>query len=105
MPGYADRAVDSVFRRLGVAADFVPATGDALPGVLVQIRQADVGAGLYGVDTVSAGTVVDVRASEVAAPKKGDAFVIGGAIYTINAAPRREDIHRLVWTCQAVLGD
>ena len=104
MTDFEQRAVDSAFRRLGNAAVFRPEGGVDVPGVLVIPRQDDREASPYGVSVVTEATVIDVRASEVSAPKQGDAFVIGETVYTIKAQPRRDDQQRLVWTCPAIEG-
>jgi len=105
MTGFAQRAVDSAFRRLGRPAVFRPAAGDDIPDVLVILRQGDVEFDTFGAALASASTVIDVRVSDVAAPQKGDAFVVDGATHTINAAPLKRDDQRLVWTCPAPEGE
>lgn len=105
MNGFAQRGVDSAFRLLGRAAVFRPAAGEDVPDVLVILRQGDLEFDTFGAALASTSTVIDVRASDVAAPRKGDAFVVGGVVYTINAEPLKRDDMRLVWTCPAPEGE
>jgi len=105
MTGFAQRAVDSAFRRLGRTAVFRPAAGADIPDVLVILRQGDVEFDTFGAALASASTVIDVRATDVAAPQKGDAFVVDGVTHTINAEPLKRDDQRLVWTCPAPEGE
>jgi hypothetical protein len=43
------------------------------------------------------GETVEVRASEVATPERGGAFLVGGRMLRIVDAPRCDDPERLVW--------
>lgn len=101
MTGFAQRAVDSAFRRLGHIAVFRPVAGEDVPDILVILRQGDVEIGPLGTSLASEATVIDVRVFDVAAPQRGDSFVVDGVTYTINADPMRLDDMRLVWTCPA----
>lgn len=61
----------------------------------------------FGVSHVVVPTsVVDVRKSDVAQPKRGDTVVViaTGATYEITAPPMLDTLH-LVWTCDAVERD
>ena len=84
---------------------FRPAAGGDIPDVLVILRQGDVEFDTFGAALASASTVIDVRTSDVPAPRKGDAFVVGGVVYTINAEPLKRDGRRLVWTCPTPEGE
>ena len=56
----------------------------------------------FGVSHVVAPTaVIDVRKSEISAPKKGDTVIVNGATYEIVSPPTQDSL-RLVWTCDAV---
>ncbi|PZP83836.1 MAG: hypothetical protein DI582_10190 [Azospirillum brasilense] len=94
------RSVDAMFGRLGMAATYRPVIGDT---VLVTVipKRPDEYIGL-GASTVQAETVLfDVRASEVEAPRESDIVSYLGTDYRVIGEPRR-DIHRLVWTLEAV---
>lgn len=82
-------ARDAVYRPGGV--------GEAA-GCRVILRQPDEMAGFGETQVVRGSTVVEVRIAEVAAPREGDSFTVGGTVYTVLGAPRR-DAERLVWSC------
>lgn len=94
------RSVDAMFGRLGMAATYRPVIGDT---VLVTVipKRPDEYIGL-GASTLHSETVLfDVRVSEVQTPKESDIFTYLGTDYRVIGEPRR-DIHRLVWTMEAV---
>ena len=96
-------AIDDLFAEPNLARDaiFRPAgSGDVHCRVI--LRGQDVDANPFGVDVIAEGTVIEVRSSEVTTPTRGDSFIIDAATYTLNAAPRRDDPDRLIWTCSAV---
>ena len=105
MNGFAQRGVDSAFRLLGRTAVFRPTAKQDVRDVLVILRQADVGIGPLGTSLTSEATVIDVRVSDVAAPRRGDSFIVDGVTHTINANPMRLDDMRLVWTCPTPEGE
>lgn len=46
------------------------------------------------------GYVIDVRKSEVAAPAKGDHFLVGPVTYKITADPKASESLGLIWRCE-----
>ena len=90
-------AVDDAFELQGIAATFTPSGGS---GVSVKVLPAEEDE-LVDVPGLSSRiqtetNVFDLRASEVAAPKAGDALVAGGSSYTV-AGKRRLDPRQLIW--------
>lgn len=86
---HRDLARDAIFRAAGVGA--------AVPCRVI-LRQPDEMTGFGETQIVRGSTLVDVRVAEVAAPRAGDSFTVGEAVYEVLGAPRR-DADRLVWTC------
>lgn len=97
------RANDRLFARFSLDALYRSGAGDALTGCRVILRQADELAGFGATQIRASGTVLEVRASEVAVVSDGDGFVVyhpdgGQTVYSVEGAPSR-DLDRLVWTC------
>lgn len=95
---------DALFADDNIATDaeYTPAAG-AASTVRVILRQPDAQLELLGGGVVTASTALVVRVSQVADPKVGETFEVGGVVYTINAAPKR-DAKRLVWAIEAPTG-
>lgn len=94
------RAADSLFSKLGMAATYQPEIGDGLLVTVVPRRPDEVvGLGETGIATEV--TLFDLRVSKVEEPKAGDVIEYDGTSYRITGTPRR-DIHRLIWTVEAV---
>lgn len=94
----AARTLQSVFARFGVAATHrTPALVDTACDVVV--NGADDVETIGNVALVAGQRLVEVRVSQVAAPLKGDSFIVDALEFKIVAAPRRDDPSRLVWTC------
>ena len=94
------RTVDSLFAKLGVAAIYQPRIGPNIAVTLIP-KQPDEIVGLGRSDVSSEVTLFDVRVVEVAKPKAEDVIIFQDAQYRIIGEPRR-DIHRLIWTMEAV---
>ena len=94
------RSVDSLFAKLGVAATFQPRIGMNRAITLIPKRPDEI-IGLGQSDISSEVTLFDLRITEVAAPKSDDVVIYQGEEYRIIGEPRR-DIHRLIWTLEAV---
>jgi hypothetical protein len=94
------RAVDRLHGHADLGLDALYKAGGAGAGVACRVitRQPDELTEFGGSQLVRATTLIDVRISEVAAPREGDSFVVGATTYTIAGTPRR-DAERLVWTC------
>lgn len=97
------RANDRLFARFGLDALYRSGAGDALSGCRVIPRQADELAGFGATQIRASGTVLEVRASEIATVAEGDSFIVyrpDGAqtVYSVEGAPSR-DLERLVWAC------
>lgn len=96
-------AMNAIFADANMAADAVFLPGGVPPGVACRvIRKApdvttDFGQGRFR----SATTVVDVRVSQIAAPRPGDGLTIGADAFTVQGEPMR-DAERLVWTLDLV---
>ena len=95
-------AIDVLFADPNLGAAVVFRAGGADPGMPVRVivRQPD-RIGNFGETRIAAATlVIDVRASEVAAPAEGDTIEMSGTVYVIQGEPIR-DAERLVWTIEA----
>ena len=93
-------SVDSLFAKLGVAATFQPRIGMNRAVTLIPKRPDEI-IGLGQSDISSEVTLFDLRINEVADPKTDDVVIYQGEEYRIIGEPRR-DIHRLIWTLEAV---
>jgi hypothetical protein len=94
------RSVDSLFAKLGVAATFQPRIGMNRAVTLIPKRPDEI-IGLGQSDISSEVTLFDLRIKEVAEIKADDVLIYQGEEYRIIGEPRR-DIHRLIWTVEAV---
>ena len=90
-------AVDATFVAFGIDAVYTPAGGEPVP-VRVIARRPDtiVGFGETRIHTETA--TFEVRASEVASPRPGDQFPVGGDTFVVQGEPERRDPDRLVWS-------
>lgn len=94
------RSVDSLFARLGVTVTFQPRIGMNRAVTLIPKRPDEI-IGLGQSDISSEVTLFDLRIKEVAELKADDVLIYQGEEYRILGEPRR-DIHRLIWTVEAV---
>lgn len=94
------RSVDSLFGKLGVAAIFQPRIGSNIAVTLIPKRPDEI-IGLGQSDVSSEVTLFDLRVKEVVEPKADDVVIFQSEEYRIISEPRR-DIHRLIWTVEAV---
>jgi hypothetical protein len=94
------RSIDSLFTRLGSPALFQPRIG-ANRTVTVIPKQPDEVIGLGDAGLTAEVTLFDMRVSEVAEPSEDDIVRFGSDDYRIIGTPRR-DLHRLIWTVEAV---
>jgi hypothetical protein len=92
-------ALHPVFRRFGRAAIYRPAGGGSTVACTVLVDAADDLATLGQGSFVAGQRIIEVRASEVASPKKGEAFDVGAERFVLVGAPARRDADQLVWTC------
>jgi|GEM_PF-4230411 len=96
------KALDRVFARFGVAASYLsPAL--VTTACVVVINEVDDATTLGNVPIIAGQMIVEVRASELAAPAKGGVFTADGRDFKIVSAPKREDPSGLVWTCRCDL--
>lgn len=94
------RSVDRLFEKLGMEAGYIPASGTGIIVTVVPRRpDAIIGLGDSGIQAEV--TLFDLRVSEVEEPKTGDTIEYEGTSYRVIGEPRR-DVHRLVWTVEAV---
>jgi len=92
-------AVDAVFAAFGKAATYTPPGGGAATACTVIKDARDREPSGFSGRPILQGTVIEVRKSEIAAPAKGGAFVVGAENLVIKSDPEAEDPDRLVWTC------
>lgn len=91
----AGRAIDAAFRTWGVDAAYTPA-GGAPRTIRVLLSRPDEIVDVGGFAHVGAATMVEIRKSEIATPKKGDGLTIDGEAYKLGE-PRQPDGRRLKW--------
>ncbi|MDZ3838712.1 MAG: hypothetical protein U0S49_15190 [Rhodospirillales bacterium] len=95
-------AIDALFADRNLALDGVYRSDGADPGLPVRVilrrpdRIVEYGDTRILTETVS----IDIRTSDVAAPRAGDSIDVDGTIYIIQGEPIGE-AERLVWTINA----
>jgi len=90
-------AVDATFAAFGIDATYTPAGGEPVP-VRVIARRPDTIVG-FGETRIHAETATfEVRASEVASPRRGDQIMLGDEAFVVQGEPERRDPDRLVRT-------
>ena len=95
-------AMDAIFQDANMAAEatWTPRGGAPLP--VRVIRKAPDEVVTFGAARIlSETTLVDVRVSDMASPKPGDAIIIGPDTFTIQGEPKR-DRERLIWTLELI---
>ncbi|HSE78932.1 MAG TPA: hypothetical protein VLG66_13115 [Alphaproteobacteria bacterium] len=92
-------AIDDIFddENVGEAALYFPAGQGQANAVRVIAAQPDVVTEFSDTRLARATSRFEVRASEVAAPRAGDAIEFKGQRYIVQGAPQA-DADRLVWT-------
>lgn len=92
-------AIDALFADPNLALDGVYRASGTDPGVPVRVilRRPDQIVAYGDTRIVSETVSIDIRTSEVTAPRAGDAIDVDGTIYIIQGEPVR-DPERLVWT-------
>lgn len=83
----------------GAAATYTPPGGGAATACRVILDRSDRDVSAEFTKGVVAGTTIEVRASEVAAPAPGGTFVVAGTTYKVRGSPVQRDADRLVWAC------
>lgn len=97
-------ATDALFADRNIARDATWRAGGAGDGTIARVivRRPDEVVGFGGSRAVMATVLINVRASEVAAPAAGDTAEIGGELFDIIGTPVRDSLG-LMWTCEASL--
>jgi hypothetical protein len=95
-------AIDALFADPNLALAAVYRSGGASPGVPVRVilRRPDQIVAYGDTRIVSETVSIDIRMSDVAAPRAADSIEADGTIYLIQGEPVR-DPERLVWTINA----
>jgi len=90
----------AIYRALGEGAVYAPAAGDPINCTVIR-READPDptADWNRTAIMSDALVLEVRASEVPSPAKGDEITVGGTVYTIISQPGHPagDHDRALW--------
>ena len=90
-------AVDATFAAFGIDASYTPAGGEPV-SVRVIARRPDTIVG-FGETRIHAETATfELRASEVASPRRDDQLTVDGETFVVQGEPERRDADRLVWT-------
>jgi hypothetical protein len=92
------KTLQRVFAKFGVSASYI-SPDIVTTECVVLINRADDAPTLGNTPIVAGQMIVEVRASELAAPVRGGVFTADGRDFKIVAAPKREDASGLVWTC------
>ncbi|WP_413219095.1 hypothetical protein [Tritonibacter mobilis] len=95
-------AINAIFRDPNMAVDAEYRSGGADPATSVRVMRtvpdvmSEFNTGRYVAESVA----LDVRISEVETLEKGDTFTIGGEVFAVIGAPRR-DSEGLIWKSEA----
>lgn len=91
-------AMDAIFSDINMAVDAIWYPAGGAPQPVRVIRKAPDEVTAFGAAQIlSETTIIDVRVSEMPAPKPGDGIAIGAESFTIQGEPKR-DWDRLIWT-------
>ncbi len=97
----AASVIDAAFEsELGGAATYKPPGGVAVP-VTVVFESGDNITGIGNLEVIQAGTIIDLRASELT-PARNGRFTVDGDTYRIQSEPVARDGQRLVWRCSCL---
>lgn len=91
-------AIAAAFAQFGKAAVYTPAGGEA-QSITVMLSSPDLIASAGGIRQTGEAPIIEMMVSEVAAPKKGDALVIGTDAFYLST-PRHPDKRRLKWSVE-----
>lgn len=96
----AGDVVDGAYEVFGAAATYTaPGSGIPLPCTVIA-KSADRMVSFGDGRPFAEGTVIEVRAAEIAAPAKGGTFTVGASSFAVLGDPELLDDLRLVWTCR-----
>src|SRR6185437_5469851 len=89
-------ALDALFSSpLALAADYYPAAGMPVKGVMIVWAAPDEAFAGPGAGAVAPARTAQLRATEIADPQEGDSLVVAGVTYTV--ASRSLDRLGLLW--------
>lgn len=94
----AQRTLDAVFAQWGKAASYTPTGGEARE-ITVLLSSPDLMVAPVGIAQRAESPRIEMRVSEVAAPRTGDGLVIGDQSYKLST-PRHPDKRRLKWAVE-----
>jgi hypothetical protein len=99
-----DELVDDLFAddNLAVAATYTPPGGGTSVACSVILSAEDRDINFNGGRQIAQGRMIDLRRSEISAPRKGAAIVIDDETFQIAADPEADDADRLIWRCRVV---
>jgi len=95
-------AINGSFRAFGVQAGYQPPAGDAVDCRVILHQGGPLDEATFGsVKLAKESSLIEVRASEVAAPLAGGTFTIveNDNVFEVDADPVRLDPDRSFWTC------
>lgn len=101
---WAQEVVDDIFDEFGRPAIYeeAEAGGTFADGIDVEVlpikRDRELG-GYNQTNVLAAERLVEIRAKEILAPRKGDRVTMDSTVYTVASAPERRDRFGLVWQC------
>ena len=96
----ASRALAAQYRTFGVPATYTPASGDPVACTVIPTERSPDALVQFGQTAVIAGArLLEVRATEVPTPARGDTLTVDGDTLTVSAEPRHPDgdHDRLLW--------
>ena len=94
------RAQSAIYRTFGVPATYMPAAGDPVACTVIPTERSPDALVQFGQTAVIAGArLLEVRATEVPTPARGDTLTVDGDTLTVSAEPRHPDgdHDRLLW--------
>lgn len=91
-------AIDTTFRAFGMAATYTPPGGGTPIACAIILDKRDPDQQPANGRPLAGVKVIEVRASEVAAPAAGGTFLVGIVTYTITNRPEHSDPAGLAWT-------
>lgn len=97
---FSSTAVAATFAAFGEEILYRPA-GSAERSIRAIVRKPDTIVGVYDTRISTATMLMEVRASDIAAPRRGDTILYQSTSYEVQGTPQA-DVQRLVWSLKVV---
>lgn len=97
---FSSTAVAATFAAFGEMITYRPAAG-AERAVRAIVRKPDVINAVFDTRVSTSTMLMEIRASDITAPRRGDTIIYQAISYEVQGAPQA-DLQRLVWSLEVV---